>query len=396
MDPNKKQNLIYIGIALGVLTLTIVFTQLNLGKYFLGKIDLDPNAATKLTEIQGKLSVQFQFIDSGGVMQTSTNFDLSKDIAVAKFVLGEYLTDGVPLKIKTIRILNSSNQNVATLLPDLAGKVEWVKDVNKKIDLPSGVYSYEADVYDKDPTSVLTIKNSFTVIGAANGSAAQPASSTATPPNLKPLFTEELSESDIPEDDEETDEIKPPDLKPVDFEDGDSGDGTTKLKDVTAFPKGFNPQLNATKISYSVTGIGKVDIKIHNLKGDSVATLVTSQSVEKKDYEIWWDGTDDNKSGTLLEPGTYTYKITLKDSEDKNVLDTATGSLNLIYPQVAAETPDTPDNGTVKATSLKSTSNSQAVVSMQNATAGTTAGTGPGTLIYLLFPAAGYIISRRK
>lgn len=285
MDANKKQNLIYIGIALGVLTLTIIFTQLDLGKYFRGFMVTNLEVPVEVTE----------------------------------------------------------------------------------------------------------------VIEATTGNPA--ADSAAAPPTLAPLFSE------IPDNDGGTSEetsSEPPTITPLDFEDPEEdeeedSDSDAKLKDVDAFPKGFNPQLNATKISYSVTGIGKVDIKIHNLKGDIVATLANNQSVEKDDYDIWWDGTDNNKSGKLLEPGTYTYKITLKDSKDDDVLDTASGSLNLIYAKVASETAATPDNGTVKATNLKTTtSNSQAVVSLQNATSGKTAGTGPGTLIYLLFPAAGYIISRRK
>lgn len=294
MNPAKKQNLIYVGIALGTLVIAMIFTQLDLGKYFRGFI------AT----------------------------DLKIPVEVDEFVVG---TTG-----KT----NSPTENISAP-PTLAPLV--------KIDETTPI---------EDPLPEATL--------------------VSQPPTLTPIIEEEDNDNDPKFSDLET-----------------ITTGDAKLKNVDAFPKGFNPQLNATKISYSVTGKGKVDIKIQNTNGVTVATLINNKDVEKGDYHIWWDGTENNKSGKLLSPGTYTYKVTLKDPKDDDVLDTASGSLNLVYAKVASSD-ETPDNGTIKATNLKSsTSNSQAVVSLQNAQSGKTAGTGPETLIYLIFPAVGYIISRK-
>lgn len=297
MNPTKKQNLIYIGIALGVLILTIIFTQLNLGKYFRGFIATEIYVDPEITEIINA-------------------------------------TTGKP-----------------TNPPSLTPLITAVPDPTPT---PSPT---------PDPSPTPT-----------------PTETISTPPVLTGIITAE--------DDNEND--KPNNEKP--------SVSSAKLTNVDAFPKGFNPQLNATKISYSVTGKGKIDVKIHNLKGAVVATLAINQNVEKGEYHIWWDGTENNKSGKLVAPGSYTYKITLKDEKGDDVLDTASGNLNLVYAQLSSSDTEQPKTvNTIKATNLKSgTSNSQAVVSLQNATSGKTAGTGPETLIYLLFPLAGFILFRKK
>ncbi len=69
------------------------------------------------------------------------------------------------------------------------------------------------------------------------------------------------------------------------------------------FPNPFNP---VTTISYAVPATGDVSIKVYNMKGQVVRTLVNS-SVTAGNHSVVWNGTDDN--GSAVSSGLYFYKI---------------------------------------------------------------------------------------
>jgi hypothetical protein len=76
------------------------------------------------------------------------------------------------------------------------------------------------------------------------------------------------------------------------------------------YPNPFNPQ---TTIQYSVERTDEVSLRIYNLLGQEVTTLI-DQAVDAGSHEVIWDGT--NHSGDRVASGIYFYR-----------LDTSTGSI---------------------------------------------------------------------
>ena len=69
------------------------------------------------------------------------------------------------------------------------------------------------------------------------------------------------------------------------------------------YPNPFNPE---TSISYDLASDGLVSIKVHDLRGILVKTLVND--VQPSGYKtIKWDGTDDR--GQKVSAGLYLYRI---------------------------------------------------------------------------------------
>ena len=66
-----------------------------------------------------------------------------------------------------------------------------------------------------------------------------------------------------------------------------------------AFPNPFNP---VTTVEYSIGGRGRVVIRVHNLAGRVVATLVDAER-EAGEHEAIWDGTTDE--GLPASSGVY-------------------------------------------------------------------------------------------
>ncbi|RLC53390.1 MAG: hypothetical protein DRI23_00385 [Candidatus Cloacimonadota bacterium] len=73
------------------------------------------------------------------------------------------------------------------------------------------------------------------------------------------------------------------------------------------FPNPFNP---ATSISYSISKDGNVDLKVYNMKGQLVKTLV-SENKTAGSHSIEWNGTDD--SNHKVSSGLYFYKLDTSD-----------------------------------------------------------------------------------
>jgi flagellar hook assembly protein FlgD len=73
------------------------------------------------------------------------------------------------------------------------------------------------------------------------------------------------------------------------------------------YPNPFNP---STNIQFSLPRAGKVEMKVYNLLGQVVATLVNGQYATGR-YEVTWDARN-------LASGLYFYRLTV----DNNVVDT--------------------------------------------------------------------------
>jgi hypothetical protein len=182
-----------------------------------------------------------------------------------------------------------------------------------------------------------------------------------------------------------------------------------KITEFNADPKGINPLINESKISYKISAKAKIEVKIIDKSGVEVVKLIDNKDIDKGEYYVWWNGTNKtDNSGEVVPPGTYTYKITAKDPVTGEVKDVKTGEINAIY-QVASgdfensngsttTTTEIQSNSTTKASVVSSqdASNIAATVSLQNAQNGVTAGTGTPVLIYVLLPVAGYLLTRKK
>jgi len=73
------------------------------------------------------------------------------------------------------------------------------------------------------------------------------------------------------------------------------------------FPNPFNPE---TKIIYRIPEAGKVTIKIFNILGQDVKTLVNKE-LEAGTYEVVWNGRND--AGMNVSSGIYFYRIKTKN-----------------------------------------------------------------------------------
>ncbi|MDA3814209.1 MAG: C25 family cysteine peptidase [Candidatus Cloacimonetes bacterium] len=74
------------------------------------------------------------------------------------------------------------------------------------------------------------------------------------------------------------------------------------------YPNPFNP---FTKIEYDVPKTGKVTIKVYNIRGQYVKTLINEQK-EPGSYFTYWDGTDNNNR--KISSGIYFYQLEAKSS----------------------------------------------------------------------------------
>lgn len=168
--------------------------------------------------------------------------------------------------------------------------------------------------------------------------------------------------------------------------------GTIKITKADAYPKGFNPTVSESKISYEVNKDAVIEIKITDSNNLNVAKLVENKKITAGEYFVNWKGTSNNEqNGVILAPGTYKYKILAKDPVTSEVKDTAEGEINLIY-----SVPKTEGPGTVQPPVVIDKQQAKATQTLNNSTSGKTAKTGPGILIYAVFPLVGYIITRKK
>jgi len=76
------------------------------------------------------------------------------------------------------------------------------------------------------------------------------------------------------------------------------------------YPNPFNP---TTTIQYSLPKVSEVTIKIFNVMGQVVNTLVQGQK-QPGNYQVFWDGKDN--SGQQVPSGVYYYQIIAKNFKD--------------------------------------------------------------------------------
>jgi flagellar hook assembly protein FlgD len=69
------------------------------------------------------------------------------------------------------------------------------------------------------------------------------------------------------------------------------------------YPNPFNP---STVINYSVPDAQFVTIRVYNMLGQEIATLV-NEEVEAGIYNVTWNGVDN--SGIKVATGTYIYRV---------------------------------------------------------------------------------------
>jgi hypothetical protein len=73
------------------------------------------------------------------------------------------------------------------------------------------------------------------------------------------------------------------------------------------FPNPFNPQ---TTIRFGLPETGSVGLKIFNIRGEEIRTLVDGQTMPEGFHEAVWDGKD--KMGETVPGGIYIYKLAVK------------------------------------------------------------------------------------
>lgn len=168
--------------------------------------------------------------------------------------------------------------------------------------------------------------------------------------------------------------------------------GNLKIIKANAYPKGFNPTVSESKISYEINQEGIMEIKITDSNGLTVNRLVENKKISAGDYFVNWKGTNNNQqNGQILSPGTYQYKILAKDPNTSEIKDTAEGEINLVY-----SSPQTESQGDGQPSPEIDKQQTKATQTLNNSTSGKTVKTGPGILIYSIFPLAGYFITRKK
>jgi len=204
----------------------------------------------------------------------------------------------------------------------------------------------------------------------------------------------ETTDDSTPEEEEEEEEDDTPD--PPEEEEITPGD--LKITDHTVWPKGFNPLLAETKITYEISEDAIIKVKILNDTGVTVVTLIDDEEVDEGKYDVWWNGTDSTEDdGEVVSGGTYHYKILASDPDSEELRDSETGSINVVYTYSGDFEGEGDQTTTGEETDTAETEDDQnaAIMTMQNTVDGVTSDTGPGILIYSIFPLGGFLIRKR-
>lgn len=204
------------------------------------------------------------------------------------------------------------------------------------------------------------------------------------------------------EDETESDDDAPPgikiDLSSDDDDDDNKSDGTLKITKDSADPQSFNPSISSTKISYTISGKGIVEIKILDSLNQNVATLVNDMELDAGKHSATWKGTKNNKKdGEIVKAGTYKYKIILKSSFNSSVKDTAEDEITVKFFDGNSDG-NVFDDEFLAPVENKPVDKKQstAVQVMQNNFKGTTSKTGPDVMIYAALPIIGFLAARKK
>lgn len=174
----------------------------------------------------------------------------------------------------------------------------------------------------------------------------------------------------------------------------DSG-STLKITKADVYPKGFNPTVTDSRITYAINKEAIIEIKISDMNDLVVTRIIENKKVSAGEYFVNWKGTANNEqSGPILPPGTYVYKILAKDPKSGEIKDTAKGEISLIYATLL--TGNFQDIVGFQPPVETDPLQNIATQTLNNSSSGTTAQTGPGILIYFVFPLAGLLIFFKK
>jgi len=205
------------------------------------------------------------------------------------------------------------------------------------------------------------------------------------------------------------------------------------ISDVRVSRSPFNPSVNASSILYKLNRDSLVTIEVFDSSKKRVATLLdgklkqalTTTGAQANQAEWFYGKVNNDPVGQALPDGTYTYTITavnpkyatIKDTKSSTVIvNSKDGAIASDWEQTGAtSTSGTGTTGSTSASQTSSTRTAQtsstktalststnqtsnlAALTMQNNPPGTTAGTGPEMLIYLLLPAvSAFALTRKK
>jgi hypothetical protein len=165
-----------------------------------------------------------------------------------------------------------------------------------------------------------------------------------------------------------------------------------------AFPKVFNPVIDATEIAFELSNTAKVEVRITNSSDSIVTKLLSGSIVTAGEHAAVWFGTTNGlENGPVVAPGAYKYVIILTDPDTGEVKDSVQGRINVVLP--AAPGTSTSKSSAPPSISLPGggSSNSTATSTLHNSGSGVRiAQTGPAVAVYALAPLFGWIYRKRR
>lgn len=387
----KKSNLLIIGVIGGVLLLLLSFTYIDFGNLFQGNIGQQPEEAAAVSEAP---------VFTAFLANENVNFGDGETLELS------YILDQPGFVI--FRIFNNENVEVHSFSETGVAEnnltaTKWDGKLENSLVLEAGVYTYSA-VPENDNGIGAGKTGIFTVTGSTAEEDLSPPSLTGTttpvaedvtPPIISSPFTDFEDVSNTQENpNEPVGPTEPLDLIPQ---------KVIEIINDSVFPVGFNPLLNETQIKYEITADTIIEVKIRDVANKTIVVLTDDIEQKKGSYSVWWNGTNKtDTSGKVVSPGKYSYLITAKDN-DGNIYDTTSGEINAVYftgqtdfeDTTTGELPSEPTTAPAPTTPV-STTDAQAMVTLQNTTSGVTAKTGPSALIYLLFPVGGLLFRKKN
>lgn len=387
----KKGNLKLIGMIGGALIILILFTTVDFGSLFKGSILGQDGTQNADQPTGGNADLIVAEFTSDPLVTDSVNFSDAEELSFSYVLSNNGFVIFRIFDAEQIEVHSFSQQNVTT---GTLTTTTWDGVVANGTIIGEGTYTYsmvpENDIgigTGKSGTFTVTVPVVVQQPEEPEQPVTVPQPEAAPPTIVGPIG----SGSFIIEEDE-------PQVT----------SGLIRIISDSVFPVGFNPILNETKITYDLSANAAIELTIFDDNGDTVISLIDGLEQGKGEHSVWWNGTDSKATnGKVVDPGAYEYKIIAKNPSTKVTEDTATGKINAVYFPAGADfedtgvvsTPSEPVSTPVP-TSLASTptnsTDAVATMALQSATSGHTAGTGPETLIYLLFPLTGHIVSRRK
>jgi flagellar hook assembly protein FlgD len=166
------------------------------------------------------------------------------------------------------------------------------------------------------------------------------------------------------------------------------------ITDDEADPVGFNPgQGEETEVKFTLNCSVLIELNILDSDDEIVVTLIDNVEKSATDHSLPWYGTANNSSsGESVESGTYQYQIIAKDIDSDEELETEEGDINVIVIEEDPPEEDPPEEDPPE----EDPPDDEATEVLQNTDDGTTSETGPGILIYGIFPVLGVLYNRKK